>query len=219
MKILFRIICSSLLIFFGVKLLIPYELYPIEHFEFKLLQIFPFNWKMVSIFSRLIIGSLFAIAFLLLFYWKKIKWIKFLSLLMFPIPFIINPVFPNDYKDNKIDIKENPIFNSNFISNDKIQIYASSKCLHCKEAIKKLQVAKELSVDFPEIIIISYNSKLSGFLKENEIEIPLDTISTRLFIEITGGVFPIFELIKNEKVIKKWNNTDFNYAVLDNLSK
>jgi hypothetical protein len=83
----------------------------------------------------------------------------------------------------------------------------------------ELDIAKKKSEKFSEVKVISYNSKIQEFINDEELDLQLDTIPTKLFLKITKGSFPKFQLVKENKILKKWSNNEFNYAVLDNLSK
>lgn len=219
MKIIIRIIIAALFSYVGLKFLLPHYLYPIEHFEQWLVEFLPFSWKVTSILARVIVGLFFVIAFFLLFYWEKIKWMKYVSVLMIFIPFIINPVFPENFKDLTKEYNENAAFEIQNPEKETILVYVSAKCSHCKEAMIELDIAKKKSEKFSEVKVISYNSKIQEFINDEELDLQLDTIPTKLFLKITKGSFPKFQLVKENKILKKWSNNEFNYAVLDNLSK
>lgn len=219
MKIVLRVLLAALCIFLGLKFLLPHNAYPIEHFEQFLASFLPFSWKVLSVLSRILVGLFFIMAFLFLFYWEKIKWTKYLSIFMISIPFIINPVFPENFKDNTPEYDENLSFELENSSDETLLIYVSPKCLHCKEALIKLDKANKKSTKFKEVIVISYNNKIQEFLNKNQLDLSLQIISAKLFVEMTKGSFPKFQFVKNNKISKKWSNASFNYAVLDNLSQ
>lgn len=220
MKALFKIVVAGLLIFFGVKLLVPFHLYPIEHFEYKLLSLFPFTWGFVAIFSRLFIGFLFALAFILIFHSKKHDWLKYASLVCFIIPFTINTVFPSQLKENQAFIEENLSNKINIETTDTVLLaYLSYNCLHCKEGALKLKAAQQNSTKFPKIIAVSYNNKIDTFFRENQIDFELVVIEAKAFAEITEGSFPKYQLVQNQTIIKKWDPIQFNYGVMDQLSQ
>lgn len=220
MKIIIRVILSIALIFLGFKLLIPFKDYPMAHFEQWLIQIIPVSWKAISIIARIFDGFLFFIAFLLLFYWEKTKWTKYVSILMIAIPFIVNSVFPSHFKTQNVLLNEALFFKPTKNTQEKtLFIYVSDNCFHCKEALKRISIAKEISNTFPAVHVISYNYKIQKFLEENQINFSLDSIDANIFIDATQGTFPKYELVQNNKTINKWYPSEFNYAVLDNLSK
>ncbi len=211
---------SGLLIFIGLKLLLPFKDYPMAHVEQFLIQIIHFNWKTIAIVARVLVGFLFVLAFLLLFYWKKTKWTKYVAILMIAIPFIVNAVFPSQFKVQNNISNETLIYLPTKNTQEKtLFIYVSNNCIHCKEALKRIYIAKNISNNFPEVHVVSYNTKIQSFMNENHINLSLDSISATQFMEITQGSFPKFELVKNNTIINKWHPTEFNYAVLDELSK
>lgn len=218
MKTFIRILLAAIFIYIGLSFLLPHNAYPIEHFEQFLSTFLPFNWKFLAVFSRVLVGLFFIIAFLLLFYWEKIKWMKYVSILMLSIPFIINPVFPDSFKDVSPEYYEDIAFNVENPNIETVLVYVSPNCLHCKEALIKLDRAKKNSANFSNVRVISYNYKIQNYMDEKELNLPLDSISPELFLKITKGSFPKFQFVKNSKILKKWSSSEFNYAVLDNLS-
>lgn len=219
MKITLRILLAALLIFFGIKLLVPYYAYPIEHFEYQLLHILPISWKVVAVLSRILIGLMFVAAFLLLFYYPKIKWIKYVSLATLSIPFIVNTVYPEQLTDKAAPISEALSFPLSFETNEPLLLaYLSYNCHHCKEAAIKLKHAQIINSKFPKVIAVTYNNKLDSFFIEKQIDFPIEMITPEDFIEITESSFPKFQLIKNNKIIGKWDPYELNYAVMDKLS-
>ena len=219
-RITIKFLFSFFLIFIGIKLLLPYHLYPIEHFECSLINIFPISWKFVAILSRLIVGSLFSIAFLLIFDFYKLKWAKYFTFLLLFSPFVINAVFLENLQDNSISINEKLPFALNYLEKgNNILVYVSPKCSHCKEIIRKLDVVTKNNPNFPNIVIISYNTKINDFLVSNDYEFELDIITAKEFLEQTKGSFPKFQMVKEHKILNKWTNYEFNYAVLDNLKR
>ena len=223
MKKFLRIILAALLIFLGIKLLVPYYNYPIENFEYWLLQVLPISWKAAAVLSRFLVGVFFLTAFLLLFYFPKNKWLKrlsYLAPLMFFLPFIINTLYPEQLKDNSKKISQNLSFPLDLKTDEPVLLaYLSFSCPHCKAAALKLKTAQIINKKFPKVIAVSYNSEMAIFFKENNINFPLEIISTEDFVKITEGSFPKFELVQNNKIITKYNPLQFNYAVMDNLSK
>ena len=131
-------------------------------------------------------------------------------------PFIINPVLLAHFSD-KVE-PTNIELSYTLESNEKqLIMYLSSDCYHCKEALLKLKVASEKK-GFPlKIVVVSYNEEIKNYLVENNINFELKVISAKIFIEETALSFPKFALIKNNIILKKWTNPEFNYAVLDEL--
>ena len=217
---LIKIITSLLLFLLGYKLMLPWSSFAFEHFEYKVVEILPFGWKIVSVISRLLIGLLFILGFYLLLDIKKYKWIKYLSLISVIIPFIINPVFPEDWVNSS---KENMEEFSLSMSKEKVDsavfvAYFVEGCKFCKEAALKLEVAKKKSESFPEILILSNDDKLDNYFVENNLPYKVKIVTLKELLQNSGGSFPYFQLVNKDKVIAEWHNKDFNYAVLDHLS-
>lgn len=220
MKIAIRILLSALLIFLGIKLLVPYHAYPIENFEYWILNIFPVSWKVVAILSRLLVGVLFIAAFLLLFYYPKIKWVAYLSVLMLAIPFVVNTIYPEQLVNHSIQISEELSFPLDLKTDQPVLLaYLSYNCFHCKEAAIKLKTAQKINKNFPKVIAVTYNEKLDSFFIKNSIGFPIEIISSDDFLKITEGSYPKFELVQNGKIITKYDPYQLNYGVMDDLSK
>lgn len=213
-----KIAISILLFFIGIKLLLPFKDYPIEHFENLLVSFLPISWQASAIISRILVGFLFCIAFLLIFDIHKLRWAKYGAIVIVFLPFVINAVFLENFIDNTVVINKDLNFDLKSLKEgNNLILFASYNCSHCKESIKKLDVAINKNIDFPNLVVVSYNRKIDKFLKENKFQISVDSISPKQFIEITGGTFPVFKMVKDGKIVAEWSNHDFNYAVLDNL--
>jgi thiol-disulfide isomerase/thioredoxin len=220
MKYIIQVIIALGLITLALFLLLPYQNYPIEHFEQSLIQIIPLSWKLIAVLARLLIGLLFVLAAYLIFNRFKNEWLNLITYAMVSLPFIINPVYFQDLKLPVSKLSNQPlIFDLNATSNEKVLVaYLSYNCSHCKEAAKKLDAAVKANKNFTKVKVISYNFKLKEYFNQNHINLPLDTILPQQFMEITQGSFPKYQLIQNNIVIEDWATEDFNYAVYDNLS-
>lgn len=217
MKQFISVFVASLLFFVAYKLQLPYEDYNIEHFEQFIVNYLPFGWIFSAIFSRIFIGLILVIAFYLLFRFFLKSWLKYFFIFILSIPFIINPIFIENFSLNlNITNTENSIIET---KQKQILVFASPNCHHCKETILKLDVAKKKSEKFPTIKVISYNLEIEKIIKEEKINFEIVVISAKKFMEITKGVFPKIQIIENNKVLKKLSNNELNYAELDDLSK
>ena len=223
MKKVFEIFIAIILFLICFKFMLPWQEFPFEHYEYQVANYLPFNWKVISIISRMILGIVLVFATFLILRNKKVKFLKYFAIISISIPFILNPVFPKDLVDDSSkpsEIQENLAFKSNYDLNKKtVLLYASPQCSYCKEAAFRLNEAKKRNKDFPEVLVVSYNRKLSKLFKEQKIELPIDSIDTGLFMKITEGSFPKFQLVENNELVRKWKPEGFNYAVLDNLSE
>lgn len=220
MKKIISLIIGSLLIFGAFKLMLPWHEFPFEHFEYKVAEFLPFNWKIVSIVSRLLIGLILVIACYLILYNKKIKWLKYLSILSISIPFILNPVFPEDLVDRSKTFSEDMPFELASLSKNETVLLAffTNSCKYCREASLKLKTVQNKNKDFIKIIVVSDNYDLEAYFNENDINLPIDTTSFGNLLKVTHGAFPRFQLVENGKIIKNWGNSKFKYGVLDDLS-
>jgi thioredoxin-related protein len=220
--IIVRIIAAVILSYIGYTFLYPHFLFPIEKFEYRLRLFSGFNWLMIPFIARLIVSLFFIMAFLLLFYWPKIKWVRFLAPLTVAIPFLINPVLPKDFKDEVPVLSEN--VNENFAelvqTSDRYLIaYLSAGCLYCRNAAKKIYVASLTSKTFPEVLVVSTSESIEELFAKTDTRFPYTLIDKDLFSELTEYQYPKIHLIENGKVVKKYNGYTFNYRVLANLSK
>lgn len=221
--VLFRILIAGLTIWLGVSILYPHHNFRVESFEYSLRTILHLNWLIIPFASRLLIGLLFCIAFLLLFYWKKIKWIKYFTPLALSIPFIINPVFPKNFKD--LNQEKNTFIHGEIevvIKNDDKTIVAllTPSCRYCINAGKKLVAAKKTSKNFPSILLAGVTEEgvkeLKGLLNY-DFEYVL--LGIDLFLELSEYQFPKIHVIENQKLKKVYDGHSLNYYVLNQLSK
>lgn len=216
MKLIIKLFLFSVLVFLGIKFLLPYEDYPIEHFEQFLYKLGVFNWKSVAILSRILVGLIFVLAFFIVLKNLKYKKLHYISFIAVIIPFIINPVLLEHFSDKvePTNIELPYVLESN---EKQLVIYLSSDCYHCKEALIKLNVASKKNKLPLKIVAISYNNEIKNYLLENNMDFEFQVINAKVFTEETALSFPKFALIDNNKIIKKWTNPEFNYAVLDEL--
>jgi thioredoxin-related protein len=181
-----------------------------------------FNWLFIPILARLIVSLFFIAAFMFLFYWPRIKWIKFLAPLTIIIPFLINPVLPKDFKD-VVEIVAQPVHEdiSEFspMADRYLLAYFSAGCLYCRNAAKKLYVASKTAENFPEILVISTSESIQDLFDITQTNFQYTLIDKEIFSELTEYQYPKIHLVENGVVVKKYNGYTFNYRVLNDLSK
>ena len=73
--------------------------------------------------------------------------------------------------------------------------------------------------NFLKVVVVSNDLKLNGYFNDNNLSYAIEVIPQSTLIQIAKGSFPYFQLLKKNKVIFEWNNNQFNYEVLDLLSK
>lgn len=221
--IILRILLAGIFIWFGVKLLFPHNTFRIENFEYQLRGFLHLNWLAIPFLSRILIGLLFCTAFLLTFYWKKIKWLKYFTPLALIIPFIINPVFPKNLKD--LTQEKNVIVHEDLKvavrNNDKTIIaLLTPSCRYCINAGKKLVAAKNSSKNFPQIILAGVTEEgVKELIEILDYEFEYILLGKDLFLELSEYQFPKIHLIENQKLMKVYDGYSLNYYVLNHLSK
>ena len=221
--IILRILLASFIIWLASSILYPYKTFKVESFEYSLRTILHLNWLIIPFVSRILIGLLFCIAFLLLFYWKKIKWVRFLAPLSLVIPFIINPVFTKNFKD--LTQEKNTFIHQEIEvaikNNDKtIVALLTPSCRYCINAGKKLVAAKKTSKNFPPIILAGVTEEGVKELKEIlDYDFEYILLGKDLFLELSEYQFPKIHLIENQKLAKVYDGHSLNYYVLNQLSK
>lgn len=219
--VIFRLLLASVLVFAGVKVLYPHIFFRIEKLEYFIIKLFPISWLAVAFVSRFFIGLFFVAAFLLAMYWPKVTWMKYLSPLMLVIPFIINPVLPEDFKDEVVEVNEEIHHElTDFAgSEDRVLVaYLSANCLYCYNAAQKLYAAKLGSEYFPEVKVIGVTESINLLYEKTDTEFPYTLIDKDLFLQLTDYQYPKVHLVENGVVKKKYNGYTFNYRVLYNLS-
>ncbi len=291
-----RLILGCLLIYQGYK-----NLFPIEDFEYRLIEQHLSNWLTAPILSRILIGlhfitGLFLIlkidphkifikiligivvlnifditweilvstkiirscygciaesnlfitilvdlvfitgAYVLLKYSDrsdlKFKWHKYLLMfLIIPLPFIFNPVFPNDFIDvsntfsEHLDIAKVKKLNKEInydklIRGEKLIAFFSTSCPYCQISAKKMAVANTIG-NFPSVFIIFLGDEegVKYFFDSSNTNFEYATTQNSTdFFEISGVSLPSISYLKEGVIKKKWNGRTFNYEVIRNLS-
>ncbi|MEX0813933.1 MAG: hypothetical protein WD048_17065 [Chitinophagales bacterium] len=156
----------------------------------------------------------------------KWKWVKFpVVIILLSIPFVINPVYPQDFRDETSGLNEaleEKLFSENFNSNSFLLAVFSPGCKHCQRVGRAISVEKKTGDNFPEVKIAFGGKKeySEEFLAQSNVS-NLDylNIEDKLFFELSGGRFPMILFVENDTIKKKWDGRTFNYFVLNELSK
>ena len=157
----------------------------------------------------------------------KYRWIKYtLSLICLALPFVLNPVYPENFTDQSESISENVSLeelnysNHTNLSENVIFAFFSTSCPYCILAAKKMQVAQKLYVDFPNVHVFFIGSKeaVEYFFKESNTLFPYSFPEQNSFFKIAGNSFPSFIYVENGIPKKRYTGRTFNYYAISNLS-
>lgn len=221
--IIARFFLAVLFISIGISVLYPHNAFKIFIFENSIREIFKLGWLVIPFVSRLLIGLLFIASFLLLFYWKKIKWVRFLAPLVIIIPFITHPVSQKrlNYTTEIIDENIHEKLKEVIKKDEKLIVaYLTSSCKYCIIAGKKLVTAKKTSNKMPPILLAAATMKGVEELQEIlDYEFDYILLGQDLFLELSDYQFPKIHLVENQKIKRKYGFGTFNYGVLHYLSK
>jgi len=157
----------------------------------------------------------------------KFRWVKYmLSLVCLALPFILNPIYPENFTDQSESITDDISFDdlnySNLKNNNSNTIFAffSTSCPYCILAAKKMQVAQKLDSNFPDVHIFFIGSKegVDYFFEESNTQFEYSIPEQNSFLKIAGNSFPSF--IYSEKGVpqKKYTGRTFNFHAMSTYS-
>ncbi len=161
---------------------------------------------------------------------KKYAFIKFLPFILIVLPFILNPVYPCDFKaDYSIDPEGSAQFDklkANFpayTANDTNTVYAffSVTCPYCKLAARKLYVSQARYPNFPKVKVVFWGEEesIQHYMKITDTHFPYLKIEDASFPDYAGGSYPRFKYVKNNTLAASWIGNGLNFGVFDDLSK
>jgi thioredoxin-related protein len=139
------------------------------------------------------------------------------------LPFIINPVFPDNFTIEQTDLSA--IHAADLISKfptDDTQLvcFFTASCPYCRKNSKKIYLRlspeerKKVLALFP-----SQKEKVELFFEDTHTGFEYQPEMGDVFKEYQVHRWPTFFLVKNNKIINRWDGNTFNYAVLNDLPK
>ncbi len=176
-------------------------------------------------------GSLFLLLVLLITNEKeqkaKFKWLKIpIALLSLVLPFILNPVYPQDFQDNSDQLSEvffdNPEIAPALLPENDTRILAffSPSCPHCENAAKKIYVSQKMT-NFPktEVWFLGKEEHAKTFFARTNTNFQYRLVEPELFLKTSGATFPSFVLLENGSITRRWDGRTFNFGVMHQLSR
>jgi thiol-disulfide isomerase/thioredoxin len=131
---------------------------------------------------------------------KKIITVLITLLTVF-ISFKYNTYYVENYTEKKIGLTTDELnISKGKVENFNYLFFFSTSCVHCKEAIPKINLLKEkYSIDIIGITSNSKEAELKKIASELKINFPITTVDRKVFNDVTLLVPVIFK-IKNNKV-------------------
>ncbi len=162
-------------------------------------------------------------------FWLKIIWIIGI-ILLFLLPFILNPVYPQDFSQNssKDDIllqqtdtllSHFPVLNN---SNEPTLVaFFSTGCGFCKISAIRLQQIVNHHPQALKIHIVYWGTEeyIKKFRNATHNDLPYFYLENEKFPEMAGFSYPHFKLIKNGKLLHAWTGSQFNYHAYQSITK
>ncbi len=158
----------------------------------------------------------------------RFKTLKYLvGAILFFLPFILNPIYPQDFSDVSKRIDE-PFDTASVVSSRLKQLgeqkilvaYFSVNCQFCLNAAKKIAIAQKQHKNFPPVYIcMQGNEKLAArFFTLANANFEYEVLSLKDFSTLTHFVYPMFVLVENGIVTRKWDGRTFNYGTMMEFS-
>ena len=154
-----------------------------------------------------------------------LRWVKYTIMLgLLPWPFILNPVYPQDFRDNQAEVKkplETEFLSDSIEPRTFLMVFFTPGCRHCQRVAKKISIAEKRSIHFPATIAVfpGEPEHVQYFMKRSNTNLNHVIIAAEEFARLSNGVYPTLLLVDDDNIKKIWNGRTFNYAVVNNLSK
>ena len=158
----------------------------------------------------------------------KFKWIKYpLGIILFSLPFILNPVYPSDLADQSIPVEEGfefegmDIWKGESTENTTILAFYSTSCPHCLNSMRRFAISRKQSEDYPPVFIGFLGSEegIASFFKQARAESDYTILEAEAFFKMSGSTYPSFVLVENGIATTRWNGRTFNYHTLQHFAK
>ena len=145
--------------------------------------------------------------------------------------FIINPIFIDDFQQNKTSI-ESPQLNWDIIfdkckdsnieidyENSTFFAFLTTSCYYCNRAAIKLGISKRAKLNATKIVLVFPGNikDTEAFIERNRCDFPYIRISKDEFRKLAGIEFPAFFKVKNKKETNYYTGRTFNLRELDDL--
>lgn len=188
------------------------------------------NWFSLSPITSIIKNSILFVLLLFInkpYYVWGLKLIPFIFLLVsFSFPFLIKKVGLQNVQATEVNKKIDwsglpatyPENNTiNFDEGNKILVFFSATCSHCKSAAYKFGTLNK-NKKITNIIVVIATSKekvLAEFVSETKLNYPIIWMKDNAFFNYSGGVLPAIYYLENGILKKRWTGTYFNVEELN----
>lgn len=156
----------------------------------------------------------------------KFGWAKYLlCIICLSLPFILNPVFPEDFSDQSIPIEPKVSLaqlelNSDLTKEERILIaFFSTSCPHCIKAAKKISIAQKKSDTFPAVQVYFLGSEegVAYFFEESNTNFNYSIHNPEDIIPLSGPSLPAFILFENGLGTMRYSGRTLNFFALNQL--
>ena len=232
-KKIIKLAISLCLVFIGI-----YNLFFIEVSEIKFYIKFIHNWSLSLLITHLIPSVFISLGGILLlkFISEELKKINkkvitiisiILILLSIATPYLISPIAEyalinnpelNNNKEHADLIKK--YINLNELNNETTVVALfSTNCYYCFEAANKIGITQKFK-SFKKVITLFPSLKRDAelFIRDAKYQTEMKLCSKDDFLNLTGGSYPKFFLIKNKSEIYSYSASAFQNRTIDLLS-
>lgn len=159
----------------------------------------------------------------------KQKWIKYpLGIILFFLPFVLNPVYPVDLMDQSapmespLDLQALTVLPKEYLTTGQtlLTLYTTG-CPHCLNAVRRLAISRKQSQGYIPVFIGFLGSEegISAFFKEARAKFDYAILESDQFFELSGSTYPSFILLENGEATSRWDGRTFNYYALQELAE
>lgn len=154
----------------------------------------------------------------------NLKWVKYVfGSVLFVLPFILNPVFPDDFEDVSTRVDE-PFDTASVVSPKLKQLsegkifiaYFSVNCPFCLNAARKIAIAQKQHKNFPAVYVcmLGNQEQTDYFFDRANAKFDCDVMNSKDYSTLTHFAFPMFSWVEKGRVIRKWDGRTFNYGAM-----
>lgn len=151
----------------------------------------------------------------------KNKWMKLLSLLMIPVPFMVyfifSPIYEGDFSNES---RERGLLVSNELEEGELTLLAMPGCPYCYDAIDVLKVMKERTgSDLIRFRVATNDSTTMDWYKEKvDGAFPVEMVASDSVAQLARGYFPTY-VYTSAKGHRIWSSDQFGVGALDWLEE
>ena len=182
--------------------------------------------------NKLISSLIYLVCFTSIFYLIKFPsntdikfaWLKYaVVLIALSLPFIFNPVWPENFRDGSQKVQEelSPLQAQIGDAGVSLIAFFSPSCLYCERAARKIAVAQHRSVEFPPIFVCfsGDDTQADEFFEQTNTRFAYKAFSPEVFYKMAPTSLPGFGLLTDGVLTKRWDAKSFNFQTLRQLER